>query len=349
MLLGFDSMDFADYRLSLKSRERWHQGGNFSFAAIAEAPKRRAAWVDVALGDGCGGYSGHDFGRERRAVLRSLERDILDRGLKTSFVASDDCDAPIFEAQRILQHPNLVAYYATNPVGTFDKKLRASPIGVKDISKWLGVLKRPSRNRTSLLMCCCMAHAMPPDQDRTKHRRTFPPRIEAMLNDRNLILNRSSYESIFKTKQLHVSVEQHLRRVRRTHVIQQLTANGFPDCTLDLRTLDKFTTAMLTSTFVASPHGNGRACHREWEALAAGAVPLVDYDDSPAMASLYDGLPVVRIYDWRDVTPTFLRSHLENIHILTHQRRIGLTKLFLPFWLNEFTSHFDDVLPSSVS
>jgi hypothetical protein len=48
---------------------------------------------------------------------------------------------------------------------------------------------------------------------------------------------------------------------------------------------------MLTSKFVFSPRGHGWQSHRDWEALLAGAVPLLDaregYDEA-----LWKGLPV---------------------------------------------------------
>ena len=101
-------------------------------------------------------------------------------------------------------------------------------------------------------------------------------------------------------------------RIRRYAVVEALRTNGFGTCSHrgppgtsrrpDQTTpLDKFAAHLLESDFAVSPQGIGRACHREWEALSAGAIPLVDWDASPAMAELYSGLPVVRVKDWREV------------------------------------------------
>lgn len=52
------------------------------------------------------------------------------------------------------------------------------------------------------------------------------------------------------------------------------------------------------SRFVASPRGNGVDCHRTWEALYLGAVPILDREDQVACL---DGLPVLGIQNWREL------------------------------------------------
>ena len=52
----------------------------------------------------------------------------------------------------------------------------------------------------------------------------------------------------------------------------------------------------------------------------------VDWDASPAMAELYEGLPVLRIRDWRSVTPDFLRKELSRVE---RDPDVDLKKLYL--------------------
>jgi hypothetical protein len=68
-------------------------------------------------------------------------------------------------------------------------------------------------------------------------------------------------------------------------------------------------------------------------------VPIVDYDASPAMAKLYEGLPVVRVSDWRTVTPAFLESEWRRIQQRHHRGDLDLKKLYLPHWLFRLTEH----------
>ena len=52
--------------------------------------------------------------------------------------------------------------------------------------------------------------------------------------------------------------------------------------------------------FSISPHGNGLDCHRTWEDLILGCIVIVK--TSP-LDPLYEGLPVIIVKDWDEVTP----------------------------------------------
>jgi WD40 repeat protein len=56
--------------------------------------------------------------------------------------------------------------------------------------------------------------------------------------------------------------------------------------------------------FSASPHGVGLDCHRTWEDLILGCIVIVK--TSP-LDCLYEGLPVVIVNDWHEVTPKNLK------------------------------------------
>lgn len=59
--------------------------------------------------------------------------------------------------------------------------------------------------------------------------------------------------------------------------------------------------------FVVSPHGNGLDCHRTWESLVLGNIVIVKRS---SLDPLYEGLPVVIVGDWHEIT----RSNLERWH-----------------------------------
>lgn len=134
-------------------------------------------------------------------------------------------------------------------------------------------------------------------------------------------------------------------RVRRYAILETLKANGFANCSHGVprgaskTKLAAYADQLLASDFVVSPQGKGRACHRDWEALAAGAVPLLDWDASPAMADLYAELPVVRVRDWRGVTPSFLADALADVKRRAARREIDMRRLYLPYWVARFTEH----------
>lgn len=58
--------------------------------------------------------------------------------------------------------------------------------------------------------------------------------------------------------------------------------------------------------FVVSPFGAGPDCHRNWEAIAMGAVPIVLSHDG--INELFESEPVLIVKQWSDVTPELLKS-----------------------------------------
>lgn len=56
--------------------------------------------------------------------------------------------------------------------------------------------------------------------------------------------------------------------------------------------------------FVVSPHGNGLDCHRTWESLVLGNIVIVKRS---SLDPLYDGLPVVIVDDWREISAENLK------------------------------------------
>jgi hypothetical protein len=81
-------------------------------------------------------------------------------------------------------------------------------------------------------------------------------------------------------------------------------------------------TTMTTYKYVISPHGNGLDCHRTWEALALGCIPIVK--TSP-LDTLFAGLPILIVKEWSDVTQELLDT-FEPIR--------NLEKLSLSYWLS---------------
>lgn len=59
--------------------------------------------------------------------------------------------------------------------------------------------------------------------------------------------------------------------------------------------------------FVVSPHGNGLDCHRTWESLLLGNIVIVKQS---SLDPLYQGLPVVIVHEWDDITQSNLERWL---------------------------------------
>lgn len=78
--------------------------------------------------------------------------------------------------------------------------------------------------------------------------------------------------------------------------------------------------------FVLSPKGGGLDCHRTWEALALGCIPIVK---SSGIDPLFEDLPVLIVKDWSDVTKDLLTKTLEEFD----KRSWNLDKLTLEYWV----------------
>jgi hypothetical protein len=89
---------------------------------------------------------------------------------------------------------------------------------------------------------------------------------------------------------------------------------------------------LVRSKFVLSPRGNGLDCHRTWEALYMGAIPILRTSSAD---SLYEDLPVVIIKDWREVTEEFLVKKEEEMRT----KKYRLEKVYAYYWLNLIESY----------
>jgi hypothetical protein len=80
-------------------------------------------------------------------------------------------------------------------------------------------------------------------------------------------------------------------------------------------------------SFVASPHGYGLDCHRTWEALILGCIPIVR--TSP-LDVLYKNLPVLIVKEWSDITFELLELFKEAMK----DQDYNFEKLKLSYWVN---------------
>ena len=82
---------------------------------------------------------------------------------------------------------------------------------------------------------------------------------------------------------------------------------------------------MAQYAFVLSPYGMGLDCHRTWEALCLGCIPIVL---DGAFSDLFSDLPVLKVRDWGDVTAELLDETIQKLKGATFNRN----KLHLSYW-----------------
>lgn len=91
--------------------------------------------------------------------------------------------------------------------------------------------------------------------------------------------------------------------------------------------------------FVLSPHGVGLDCLRCWEALALGHIVLTP---SSSLDPLYDGLPVVPLKSWSEITPDNLETWLSMYPCGAGDH----PKLRTDFWIEVMRSAMGTLPPS---
>ena len=94
--------------------------------------------------------------------------------------------------------------------------------------------------------------------------------------------------------------------------------------------IDKLWETYGSKMFALSPRGNGLDCHRTWELLFFGVVPIIK---SSGLDILYDGLPVVIVNDWSDVCEVdfFVKQQA----FIKDKWPMSLDKFQLKHWISE--------------
>jgi hypothetical protein len=83
-----------------------------------------------------------------------------------------------------------------------------------------------------------------------------------------------------------------------------------------------------STAFTISPHGNGMDCHRTWETLALGGIPIVQ---SSSLDKTYEGLPVLIVKEWSDITKGLLEKTIQEFQ----EKQFQTERLSLRYWVQK--------------
>jgi len=78
--------------------------------------------------------------------------------------------------------------------------------------------------------------------------------------------------------------------------------------------------------FVISPEGNGIDCHRHYEALIAGCIPIIEHNE--LIAEKYKGCPILFTTDYSEITEEYLLKKYEEMIDQTYD----FSRLFLSYY-----------------
>lgn len=220
-------------------------------------------------------------------ALEAFWGAIEGRTLAPFTLVSGDSDVPVAEGRAtvgIARHPSLVAWFAQN-AGMAAKTIVRMPIGLDFHSAW--------NNRKAY----GAGPLMPANQERD---------LFQILGDSPLLEAREPRG--------YCDWHFHLGRGDRKAAQAHLTSDVAHYCASRLPRRETWA-EQSRFRFVFSPLGAGWDCHRTWEALALGAIPVIS---ASPITPLFADLPVVVIEDWRAVTPSFLEEAFAKLHDKTY-------------------------------
>lgn len=87
--------------------------------------------------------------------------------------------------------------------------------------------------------------------------------------------------------------------------------------------------------FVLSPPGAGIDCHRTWEAISVGCIPIVI---SSNLNELYEDLPILIVKSWDEITEEYLEESYNIISTNIMENKYNYDKLTLEFWVDKINN-----------
>lgn len=92
---------------------------------------------------------------------------------------------------------------------------------------------------------------------------------------------------------------------------------------------DKYFQILPHVKFVISPEGNGIDCHRHYEALMAGCIPIIEHN--PLIEEKYKGCPILYTTDYTEITEEYLNKKYEEMI----DQEYDFSCLFLSYYTEE--------------
>ena len=246
--------------------------------------------------------------------------NILPRISKTFFLVSGDSDATVFggiidlchnprslELEKCLQlvnHPNLLKWLSQNCTMIHDK-IEQLPIGLD-------------------------YHTISNDPNkpwRASNEGTIPADQETILiSIKNA--GKPFYDRLNKIF-VNFTVNLNNENDERTRAIKSIPADLL-NLDLEFTVRSSVWKKAIEYAFVLSPFGGGMDCHRTWEALCLGCIPIVKSIGSNKM---YEDLPVLIINEWSEVNEELLSATIEKFKTTT----FNYDKLSLKYWVDKFS------------
>jgi len=208
---------------------------------------------------------------------------------------------------KILENPNLVNWFAQNMVADH-QKLHQMPIGMDYHTMWehpgtWGLAQQsPIAQERALMNTLASA----PD---------FSDRFFAGHRNWHFALERGDRQDCL------AKIDKSLSLIEKNHLPRISSWQRQAKC-----------------MFVISPEGAGIDCHRTWEAILLGCVPVVK---KSKFSALFDHLPVVQLDDWSEFNSAHMIKYVDRLI----NGKFNFNPLFLNYWIAKINGKIGFDLP----
>lgn len=185
----------------------------------------------------------------------------------------------------LLDEPKLIAWFGQNVIDATHSKIHPIPIGITNRYNFNG--------EASIYFNAIK---------RAKNQKKYPKQVLAYWN-----MNISTSPNERRKSYEHFSSKSFCLTIHHPIPFKNYVRN------------------LLKSHFIVSPRGSGLDCHRTWEALYFGAIPIVKHS---GIDELFLDLPVLLIDNWSEISQELLNIKLDQIHQKNHREE----KLWFPYW-----------------
>jgi len=188
-----------------------------------------------------------------------------------------------FDVMNFIEDPRIIHIFAQNcDLGNSHPKVTPIPIGL-DFHSWAYEWRKP---RKKFISVANQEKQLDKIISRLKPTHERIPRAFVDFQ----------HHDTMRTSCNHLSK---IYGENRTSIFDKILCSGLIDFSPTRINRDNLWETKGNYAFSISPHGNGLDCHRTWEDLVLGCIVIVK--TSP-LDPLYEGLPVVIVKDWSEIT-----------------------------------------------
>ena len=164
-------------------------------------------------------------------------------------------------------------------------------------------------------------------------KRTSPLKQEQEIEE---LINSDKYKPFYQRKsKIYSTFHFYLDRGDRNEAYNNIPKDLI-DYEANQTTRNETHRKQIDYAFVASPFGGGPDCHRTWEALILGCIPIIK---SSGMDPLFKDLPVLLVEKWSDINQELLDKTIEKFKFKFLNKEFNYEKLKLNYWMNLINSY----------